>query len=212
MDLFIEYGIHLDEALSWLEKQGKNNMGISESVKQKLEDNLSKALEKETPESLNKFLDEQKPCDKAEPKFHEGDWIITNKNHIWYVDKTPETTSYLYRLIDQYGNIEVAEFEVVDEKARLWTIQDAKDGDVIAYVTDEGDLWIMIYQSLYEPYVGHVHYHALLVNDNFSDKGTCCICIDDLKPATKEQRDTLERAITNAGYRWDKENLKLEKI
>ena len=44
-----------------LEKQCKNNMGISESVKQKLEDNLSKALEKETPESWNEFLDEKKP-------------------------------------------------------------------------------------------------------------------------------------------------------
>jgi hypothetical protein len=59
MDLFIEYDIHLDEALSWLEKQGKNNMGISEATRQKLEDSLNKALEKETPESWNKFLDEQ---------------------------------------------------------------------------------------------------------------------------------------------------------
>ena len=45
--------------LAWLEKQGKNNMGISEATKQKLEDNLHKVLEKETPESLNKFFDEQ---------------------------------------------------------------------------------------------------------------------------------------------------------
>lgn len=41
------------------EKQGKNNMGISEATKKKLEDKLNKALEKETPESWNKFLDEQ---------------------------------------------------------------------------------------------------------------------------------------------------------
>ena len=50
-------------------------MGISEATKQKLEDNLNKALEKETAESFNKFLDEQKPADKVEPKFREGDWI-----------------------------------------------------------------------------------------------------------------------------------------
>ena len=42
-----------------IEKQGKNNMGISEATKQELEDNLNKALEKETPESCNEFLDEQ---------------------------------------------------------------------------------------------------------------------------------------------------------
>ena len=45
-----------------LEKQGKNNMGIYESTRQKLEDSLNKALEKETPESWNEFLDEQKPA------------------------------------------------------------------------------------------------------------------------------------------------------
>ena len=48
-----------DECMAWIEKQGKNNMGISEATKQKLEDNLNKALEKETPESWNEFLDKQ---------------------------------------------------------------------------------------------------------------------------------------------------------
>jgi hypothetical protein len=31
-------------------------------------------------------------------------------------------------------------------------------------------------------------------------------------PATKEQRDTLMKAMADAGYRWNKEELKLEKI
>ena len=52
----IEKNYYLKEQL---EKQGKNSMGISEATKQKLEDNLHKALEKETPESCNEFLDEQ---------------------------------------------------------------------------------------------------------------------------------------------------------
>jgi hypothetical protein len=52
-----------DKALAWLEKQDKSNMGISETTKQELEDNLNNALEKETPESCNEFLDEQKPAD-----------------------------------------------------------------------------------------------------------------------------------------------------
>lgn len=52
-----------EECLAWLEKQGKNNMGISEATKQKLEDSLNEALEKETPESFNAFLDEQKPAE-----------------------------------------------------------------------------------------------------------------------------------------------------
>ena len=47
------------KCIAWLEKQGKNNMGISEATKQELEDNINKALEKETPKSCNEFLDEQ---------------------------------------------------------------------------------------------------------------------------------------------------------
>ena len=49
-----------------LEKRG-NNMGISEATKQELEENLNKALEQETPESCNEFLDkqgEQKPVEE----------------------------------------------------------------------------------------------------------------------------------------------------
>lgn len=71
-------GIKKDDVIAWLEKQGKNNMGISEATKQELEDNLNKSLEKETPESWNKFLDEQgeqQPIDKVEPKFNVGDKI-----------------------------------------------------------------------------------------------------------------------------------------
>ena len=38
------YGLKADFVISWLEKQGENNMGISEATKQELEDNLNKAL------------------------------------------------------------------------------------------------------------------------------------------------------------------------
>lgn len=67
----------------------------------------------------------------------------------------------------------------------------------------------MLYWSLYEPYEGHVHYHALLINDDFTNKGTCCICIDNLKPATKEQRKLLFQKIKESGYEWlaDKKEL-----
>ena len=54
------------ECVAWIEKQCENNIGISEATKQKLKDNLNKALEKETPESWNEFLKnqgEQKPAD-----------------------------------------------------------------------------------------------------------------------------------------------------
>ena len=35
---------------------------------------------------------------------------------------------------------------------------------------------------------------------------------DNLHPATKEQREQLEKAMSKAGYKWNKEERKLEKI
>ena len=48
-----------EKLIAWLEKQGENNMGISEATKQKLEDNLNKKKKKETLESWNEFLEKQ---------------------------------------------------------------------------------------------------------------------------------------------------------
>ena len=52
-------GLNVQDILAWLENQNKNNMCISEAVKQELNDSLDKALEKETPESLCEFLNER---------------------------------------------------------------------------------------------------------------------------------------------------------
>ena len=145
---------------------------------------------------------------ELEPKFHPGDWVALGYNILKI--KCVGNTHYCFETVSGYvDDMLVSE---IDSQFHLWTIQDAKDGDVLAYATDEGDSWIMIYRSLYEPYEVHVHYHALLVNDNFSDKGTCCICIDNLKPATKEQRDLLFQKMKEAGYEWDTEKKEVKKI
>lgn len=143
-------------------------------------------------------------ANRVEPKFKVGDWVVWY-NCIYQVLDNNLT----YVVIDTKGLESRYEHSTIDKVARYWTIKDAKDGDVLVYVTDQEDLWIMIYWSLYEPYEGHVHYHALLVNDNFSDKGTCCICIDNLKPAIKEQRDLLFYRMREAGWAWDAERKEL---
>ena len=74
-DIKFKY-VNVKEAIAWLEKQGKNNMGISEATKQKLEDNLNKALEKEAPESWNKFLKKQ---GEQNPAWSEEDEVMFRK-------------------------------------------------------------------------------------------------------------------------------------
>jgi len=201
---FKDYGTNLKDCLAWLEKQADKDKLIKELGKYKVkytQEVLSQQLEKQS---------EQKTTNKVEPKFHEGDWIVNNNSGgICQVTEIKDDEYCLWPLdAEIMGYLRIID---VDNEYHLWSIQDAKDGDVLAYVTDEEDLWIMIYWSLYEHYEGHVHYHALLVNDNFSDKGTCCIYISDLKPATKEQCDTLFTKMREAGYEWDVEKKELRR-
>ena len=157
----------------------------------------------------------QKSADKVEPKFKVGDWIVTNKNHIWYVDETPDTTSYLYRLINQYGKVEVAEFEIVDKKARLWTIKDAKDGDVLSFNDGHGNDCIELIKSITDK---KIEFWFCLTNGNQYEvfdgvvPYTNLASREDATPATKEQRDLLFQKIKEAGYEWDGEKKELKKI
>ena len=147
-------------------------------------------------------------ADKFKPKFNVGDWVVNKFGDSWHIDSFDKKN---YQVSDGKGNYNYFPILKQDEM-HLWSIEDAKEGDVLSYETDEGDLWIMLYWSLYEPYEGHVHYHALLVNDDFTDKGTCCICIDNLKPATIEQHELLFRKMKEEGYQWDKNKKELIKL
>ena len=146
---------------------------------------------------------------KVETKFKVGDWVVLTVGAI----------SSTHQIIDidinkeRYWFDEGTYLSFADEKyLHFWTIKDVEDGDILSYVTDEENLWIMIYRSLYKPYENHVHYRALLVNDDFTDKGTCCIDIDYLKPATKEQRDLLFKRMLESGYKWDSNKKELISI
>lgn len=164
----------------------------------------------ETKDSEIITYSENKGYKVIESKFHEGDWITNGQLTCKVLNITSK--SYELHLYNDDNCHFETDIQSVDKDYHLWTVSDAKNGDVLAYVTDEEDLWIMIYWSLYEPYEGHVHYHALLVNDSFSDKGTCCICIDDLKPATKEQHDLLFSKMKEADYEFNFEKKELKEI
>ena len=208
LDTYNQYGkADIDKNIAWLEKQGKNNMGISEATKQELENNLNKALEKETPESLNKFFDEQdehKPDDEVKPKFKVGNWIIY-KDSIWKVCNI-SLLNY-YELLKINNEVSTRRIEDVDKNARLWTIEDAKDGDALV---DE-DNNIGIYKEIDGIYWDSYIYlgcdgklRGFSIGGSHKQANT--------RPATKEQCDALMKAMANAGYKWDAEKLELRKI
>ena len=214
------YSVHHKDAISWLEKQGKKNMGISEATKQKLEDNLNKALGKETPESWSEFLDEHKPTDKVEPKFKVGDWVV----YTGYLLKDSGKEIYVMQVAsvedDRYNFTDTSTLCFDSEKdMRSWTIQDAKAGDVLCNCCEEYDNPLIFILKKFE----RVDYGLVKPSDYSS---YCFLTAGDrqifkegkyhhehnIKPATKEQRDLLFQKMKEAGYEWDAEKKELKKI
>lgn len=157
---------------------------------------------------------EQKPADKVEPKFHEGEWVFIEEI------KGYKQGAFQIKSVDEFG-YNFDEYHTItfmyEELLSKWTIQDAKDGDVLTCYSDRKGQSIE-QTGIIKQYVGRYCGCSNVFKAHFGvdwDNNVVIeeyMCGSNIYPATKEQRDTLERAITNAGYRWDKEKLKLEKV
>ena len=142
----------------------------------------------------------QKPTDKVEPMFREGDWVVYCNDDVDLITGIEEN-GYC---INNGGYIPF----VCASDIRLWTIQDAKDGDVISW---DDSKCIAIFKNIYD-------------EDSFNSYGFVGGCtgtfesrmsyhdIEGAHPATKEQRDTLIKAMADAGYAFDFEKKELKKI
>lgn len=149
--------------------------------------------------------DEQNTSDKPIPKFKVGDWIISPGGcylHILDIKKD----GYLCK--DIIGKEVKVLCEYSDSDYKLWTIQDARDGDVLANVG-----MVLIFKEFEMPaykqhiiaYIGLDWVGHIQVTDNYWTLG-----IDKAKPATKEQRDLLFQKMKEAGYEWDAEKKELK--
>lgn len=149
---------------------------------------------------------EQKPADKVEPKFHEGEWI-TNGDYTWQI---VEVKPLDYILQSQDGNIVDDTISHVDEQFHSFTIEDVKEGDVLA----DGNL-----PFLFKKIDANKHSYAycgISVDDGFKIESdgehSEWTWMQDIKLATKEQRDLLFAKMKEAGYEWDADKKKLKKI
>ena len=100
---------------------------------------------------------------------------------------------------------------------RLWTIQDAKAGDVL-YLQKDGKEHIIIYKGVikerFRTFVSaYCAYNGIVDAFCFADVSRYVdIAYGGIMPATKEQRDTLMKAMADAGYTFDFEKKELKKI
>ena len=150
--------------------------------------------------------DEQKPTDKVEPKFKEGDWVVCEITGSVYQIKNcienPNNHKYVYLTNDGY----ISSSEV--NHYHLWTIQDAKDGDVLQLG------WVT---AIFKEYIGNGNCSCycsvckgefeIPADDGFDNVYGCY----DTHPATEEQCDLLFQKMKEAGYEWDAEKKELKK-
>ena len=100
------------------------------------------------------------------------------------------------------------------DEIRLWTIKDAKPGDILA----TGNKNIFIFKSI----IHHTVYdYCGLYYGAFTESCSSCSSVNgtsakqlptDYVPVTQEQRDLLFEKMREAGYTWDAENRKLIKL
>ena len=172
--------------LAWLEKQGNKEE--------------PQAYETESDEVITNSEGEEHEV-VIDPRFHKGEWIASEES-VWQVDEV-RTENYLLISGDE-GILFAEEIAKIDSEFHLWTIKDAKDGDVLASVDDDP----FIYKGCLDPN----HPDSPVAYCGIDSKGDFCVggkkfnhWWTDVKvyPATKEQQDLLFQKMKEAGYEWD---------
>lgn len=255
MDLFIEYDIHLDEALVWLEKQAEQKSTLPKWKYKSdntplLRDSLilneygcvakspSGALvsdvwvidydeliklpkeEFEKPGKQKETLCDK--CKKAQPfhscqditalgrcaveheqKFYEGDWIACEELSTGKIIRL-DSDRYEVEFID--GSKGFPHIDYVDRDFHLWTIQDAKDGDILYSIRVNA---IILYKYRSSDGI-YINTYCALQKGIFIKQEM--LWDRDFVPATKEQRDLFFQKMKEAGYEWNAKKKELKKI
>ena len=135
--------------------------------------------------------------DKTKPRFNIGDWVVFIKSKSIYQVEKKENYEYTLRHI--LGGSLCLPFSN-EELIRKWTIQDAMDGDVLVHSSFMFDDFIFIYNntSILQAYC----YYSSKRNRFIIEDGEhpCPWNMQEVTPATKEQRDILMKAMNDAGY------------
>ena len=143
---------------------------------------------------------EQKLGDNIEPKFHQGEWVVNKLGDSWYIDSFDKKN---YQVSDGKGNYNYFPISKQDEM-HLWSIADAKDGDVLAAYD-----CIVIFKEIDGLNIKcHCTYHYMGFNPSF--------CINTLHnkdafhPTFKQYRDL--QKIREQGLEWDDEDKKIKSL
>ena len=141
-------------------------------------------------------LGEQKQ--KIQPKFNTGDWITDNNSTFQIVRVENE-----WYFADDGDKIC---FDVAHQYYHLWTIQDAKDGDVLNSMRVQATI---IFKGFADD-CKHILAYCALQKGIFIKQEM--LWDRDFEPASEFLENALYDAVVKEGYEWDAEKKELKKI
>ena len=202
-----KYAIIKEDAIDWIEKQGEQKPA---EWHREDEQNLNACLGYILDEFLRRWLTDvihakyDKPADTVEPKFHEGEWVVSPNGVYWHIDAIRDGR---YQVSSDSGKS--TEWSLDTNIYHRFTIQDAKDGDVL--VASDGSIFILkdTIDGVCKHYVALTTYDVVKFNEGLEHYWETT---SSVHPATKEQREKLEKAMADAGYTFDFEKKELKKI
>ena len=151
--------------------------------------------------------EEEKEPEK--PKFKIGDWMIYEEN-IYQIHNI--SLKKYYECLRTDGTVHTFDFEYIDSKSRLWTIQDSKDGDVLVCGKDKRPFIFKGFLDKFHP-ENPVAYCGIDCNGAFAiSSGDGWWTETEVQLANKEQCDLLFQKMHEAGYEWNPDTKELRKI
>lgn len=160
---------------------------------------------KNMQESGYEWNAEKKVLKNLKPKFKVGDWIVSANGKVNQVISV------------HADNVDFEGYTLDDDvyfsgtwcnSYHLWTIKDAKEGDVLAW---DDSKCLALFENIYDEdsfkshgFVGH-HTGTFESGSYFHD-------IEGAHPATIEQHELLFRKIKEEGYQWDKNKKEVIKL
>lgn len=156
-------------------------------------------------------LGEQKSIDNVEPKFHEGDWIINQEGKCYRIKSIYNVDDGYYIATDKDGEDNRICFGIANEYFHLWTVKDAKCGDVLISSSYKQPF---VYNGNYTcdslgGYFGLSHQCELLIGDSNDNHDNNWTKLKGVQPATKEQCNMLFKKLHDSDYKWDSEKKEL---
>ena len=155
---------------------------------------------------------EQKHVDGVEPKFKVGDWVVWDNKISCHIDNIYQgKESLMYTITDANNMTRSFSVKGFDSNVHLWTIQDAKDGDILVVERDKSPFIFKGFDRFHPEcpvaYCGIDDNGIFIVNS-----GDGWWTDENVEPATKEQRDLLFKKMKESGYEWDAEKNESRKI